>query len=114
MSNKGVEILAASIDKYKFILKIRLGSEGPARMPLMKIALDATKKSVKVKVRKHPAEHRKFLDAYFAEMVSTGLFKVCPTAAWQAAPHLVPKDSKSKYRTTIDLRPVNAATKPEQ
>lgn len=39
---------------------------------------------------------------------------MCPEASWQAAPHLAPKDSKSKFRTTIDFCPVNAATKAEQ
>lgn len=32
----------------------------------------------------------------------------------QTAPHVVQKDSKSRYRTTIDLRPVKAATTGEQ
>lgn len=36
-----------------------------------------------------------------------------PTVSWQSAPHLVPKDSPSMFRITIDLRPLNAATSPE-
>lgn len=43
-----------------------------------------------------------------------GFLKPCPQAKLQAALHLVPKGFKSKYQTRIDLRPVNAATKPEQ
>lgn len=35
------------------------------------------------------------------------------TASWQTPPHLLPKRSKSKFRITIDLRPVSAATKTE-
>lgn len=34
--------------------------------------------------------------------------------AWQTAPHFVPKDLNARYRTTIDLQPVNAATIAEQ
>lgn len=69
---------------------------------------------MKVKVRKYPAKQRRFFDAYFDKSVGMGFLKVCPQAPWQAALHLVPKYSKAKYRTTIDLRPVNAATKAEQ
>lgn len=48
------------------------------------------------------------------KLVAMGLFKVCPQAARQAAPRLVGKDMKAKCRTTIDLRPVIAATKAEK
>lgn len=40
-----------------------------------------------------------------------GFLKPCTQASWQAASHLVPKDSNSKFRTTIDLRLVSAVTK---
>lgn len=79
----------------------------------MKINLDDSKKPAKVKVRKYPADQQTFLDANFNEIVKTGFFKACPTASWQTAPHLVPKDTKTKHLTTIDLQPVNAATKAE-
>lgn len=36
-----------------------------------------------------------------------------PTAEWQAAPLLVPKNSKARFRVTVDTRPVNSATVPE-
>lgn len=104
-------MLAASVEKHKSIFRIRFGSGGPARVSPMKIALDATKQLMKVNVCKYPAQQRKFLDAYFVKLLSMGLLKVFPTAAWQAAPHLVLKDFRSKYRTTINPRPVNAATK---
>lgn len=114
LSINRAETLATSIEKYKTTFKIRPGSGGPARVPPMKIALDARKQPVTVKVRKYPAQQRKLFDVYFAELVSMGFLKVCTTATWRAAPLLVPKDSRSKHRTTTDLRPVNTATKPEQ
>lgn len=40
--------------------------------------------------------------------------KVCPQAAWETAPHLIAKNLKCEYRTTIDLHPVNAASEAEQ
>lgn len=40
--------------------------------------------------------------------------KFYPTAARKAAPHLDAIDTRSKYSITIDLSPVNAATRPEQ
>lgn len=114
LSRKGEKKLEEIIQQNKTVFKIRLGSGGPANVTPMKIVLDETKKPVKVKVRKYPKEQRKFLDTYFSKLVDMGFLKPCPQASWQAAPHLVPKESKSKFRTTIDLRPVNAATKAEQ
>lgn len=114
LSGEGTEKLERIINRNRSVFRTRLGSDGLAKVPLMKISLDSSKTSVKVKVRKYPTEQRRFLDACFDELVKMGFLKVCPTASWQAAPHLVPKDSKTKYRTTIDLRPVNAATKAEQ
>lgn len=42
-----------------------------------------------------------------------GFWVAMPTAEWQAAPLIVPKKSKAKFRVTVDSRPVNAATVPE-
>lgn len=80
----------------------------------MRIELGRTYKLVKVQVRKYPADQRRLREAYSDELVKTGFFKVCPQASWPAAPHLVPKDSKSKYRKSIYLCPVGVATKAEQ
>lgn len=80
----------------------------------MKIALDESKACVKAKLRKYPADQRKFLDAYFEELVSMGFLKTRPQAEWKAVPYLVAKDSKCKYRTTLGLRPLNAARNPEK
>lgn len=70
-------------------------------------------KPVKVKVRKYPADKRNFLDVYFSNLVEMGFPKPYPQTSLQAAPHLVPKNSKSKYRSTIDLRAANEETNGE-
>lgn len=95
-------------------MKIRLESGGPALVFPMKFTLDPSKKPVRVRVRKCPAKQRKFFHAYFDKLVRMGFLKVCTQTSWQAAPHLAPKKSKTKYQTTIDLRPVNVATKAEK
>lgn len=78
----------------------------------MKIEVDPNKRPVKVKVRRYPPEQRLFLDKYINRLVELGFLVPNPNATWQAAPHLVPKDSKAMFRTTIDLRPLNSATVP--
>lgn len=93
------------------IFKILLGSGGPAKAPLMKIVSDSTKKPVKVKIRKFPAEKRNILDAYFARTVDMRFLKPYAHDSWQEAPYLVPKNSKYKFQTTIVLRPVNGVKK---
>lgn len=95
------------------IFRKKVSNDRPAVVAQMKRNLDDTKKKVKVKVCKYPVDQEKLFDAYFNELVKMALLKVCPTASWQAAPHLVPKDARTKYRTTIDLLPVNAATEAE-
>lgn len=89
-SDEGTKTLTNIIDKHKPIFKIRLGSGGPAKVTPMKIYLDESKKPVRVKVRKYPADQRRFLDAYFEELVNMCFLKTCVQAEWQAAPHLVP------------------------
>lgn len=49
------------------------------------------------------------MDIHFQKMAKYGYIKLNPNAIWQSAPQLVPKDKK-KYRATIDLRPLSAAT----
>lgn len=49
----------------------------PEKFKQMKLALDALKRPMKVKVRCYPGEQRTFLDAYFAELVNIGFLKTC-------------------------------------
>lgn len=80
----------------------------------MKVLLGPFRKSVRLKVKKYPVEHRTFLNAYFSTFVEMGFLKVHLQAAWQAAPHSVPKISKAKLKMTIDLTPVCTATEVER
>lgn len=80
----------------------------------MKIKLEPNRKLAKVKGRKYPDIQRKFLGAYLSQIVDFGFIKPSTQATWLAAPHLVPKKFASKFRTKIDLRPVNATTIYEQ
>lgn len=76
----------------------------------MQIKVDLKKHLVKAKLRKYPPSQRRFLDKYVDKLVEMGFFIPNPKASWQAAPHLVPKDSMAQFRKTIDLRPINTAT----
>lgn len=77
-------------------------------MSPMKIQLDLNNHPVKLKVRKYlPAEIR-ILKTYVEKLVEIRLFTPEPPASWQSPPHLVPKDSRAEFWTTIDLRPVTA------
>lgn len=81
----------------------------------MEIKLDSSKPPVKSKVRRYPQNQRQLLNKNIDQLVNMGFFIPNKGASWQAAPHLVPKPgSKAPFRTTIDLRPVNAATIKEQ
>lgn len=80
----------------------------------MKRTPGKTEKLGKVKVCKYSAESGKFLGKYVDKLVEIGFLKPCPQALGQAATHLVPNDSRSKFRITTNLRAVNVATEAEQ
>lgn len=112
--DKEVQKLRKAINEHNEIFKIRLGSGGPANVPPMKIVLDPTKKRATVKARRYPVDQQNLLDKYITKMSNMGFITLCLQASWQAAPDLVPKNSRSGFRTMIDLRPVKAAIKVEQ
>lgn len=76
----------------------------------MRTALNRTKRPVKSTVRRYPTEQRKCLNKYVEKLVEMGFLIPNPNTQWQSTPHLVPKQSKAHYRTTIDLRSVNTST----
>lgn len=110
LSPDGVKKLRTLLFDNKAVFRIRLGKSEPALVSPMKIDLDPRKKPVKSKVRRYPPRQRKFLNKYIETLVEYGYWIPNPNATWQAAPHLVPKNSKAEFRTTIDTRPVNSAT----
>lgn len=95
--------------KKRSIFKVYLDCGGPAIAPFIKNTLDPSKKPVRVKVCKYPAEQQKFIDAYFDKLLEIGFFKVCAQVFFQAVPHLVPKELETEYQTTVDQQPVKNA-----
>ena len=107
----GAARLASLVEKYKSIFRLRLGKSPPADVPPMKVRLEPNSKPIRVKPRRYSPEQRKFLNNYVDALKRMDFAQDMPTAAWQAAPLLVPKKgSKAKFRMAVDLRPVNAAT----
>lgn len=93
------------------MFKIRLGKSPPAKVTPMNVDIIENCRPVHVKVRRYSSEQRKFLEKYVETLKQSGMWIDYPEAEWQAAPLLVHKpNSKAKYRVTVDLRPVNAAT----
>lgn len=75
LSNDGAKTFNTTIDKRKPILKMQLGSGGPAKVMLLKIALDDPKNSIMVEVCWLLDGQRKLHDAYFEELFSVGFLK---------------------------------------
>lgn len=67
-----------------------------------------------LKVRNYPADKQRCLDAYFDKLVKMGFPNVCPEHHDKLHLTGYQRNSGPKIQTTIDLRPVNAATKAEQ
>lgn len=75
----------------------------------MNRAIDHSKNLIMARVRNYPTSQKQCLCAYFVILISVGSRMSCLQDEWQAVPHLMPKYSKSKYQTTIDLRLINAS-----
>lgn len=104
-----VGISKALTNKHQGAFRIRLGDDVKADIATMKITVDASKKLVRVKIRKYLTEQWRFLDTYFEQLVKVGYLRPNPHASWKAAPHPVAKES-TRFRVTIDLKMVNMAT----
>ena len=110
LSHRGGERLRAILEKRYGVFRLRLGKSAPAKVEPMRIRLQKDAKPIKVKVRRYSQEQRRFLDDYIAKLLDMGFIREAKTADWQAAPLLVPKASRARFRLTLDLRPVNSAT----
>lgn len=114
MSAEGLKKLKRLAYKYEHIFRVRLGKNEPASITPMTIEINPGSRPVRVKARRYSDEQRKLLDKYITELVQMGFLQEMPKAEWQSAPLLVLKpSSKSKFRITVDLRPLNAATRKE-
>lgn len=63
-----------------------------------------------MKATRYVTLERRFLDEYISQLANMGYMKAGPGASLQAAPHLVPKDSKTVFRIANVFRLVNIAT----
>lgn len=97
------------LNKHISVFRIRLENDAPSVITPMNVRLDPKWKPVQVKVRRYPTDQRKFMDNYFQKLVDYDLIEHNARTSWQSAPRLVPKE-KSKFGSTIDSRPANAAT----
>lgn len=112
-TEKGL-ILGDSIEKPRSLFRIRLGSRGPAKLPPMTITIYSTNPPVKDRVGIYPASQKKCLDANWSKFLAMGFMKPCFQASCQGTLHIMPKESKAQFHSTIDPRPVNTSTKTEQ
>ncbi len=99
-------IVAEHID----IFPIGLSSGPPVDLPPMRIELKKDAKPIKVRLRNYSEPQKEFLDNFVFKLVEKGMAYANPTSAWAAAPLLVLKPGPSRFRFTVDLRPVNKYT----
>lgn len=101
------------VDRRKSVFRTKISSGETVRVPPRKITLYSTRKPVTVSVRNSPAGRKMVLDIYLDELVRMSVLKIYLEASWQVALHLGSKGSKSRFKTTVDLRTVNATSKAE-
>lgn len=108
----------ATLDKllqaYENIFRLRLGKSKLARLPPMKIEIDA-KTTGQGKNKTLPIISKSIsLGRYIGRLVEIGFLSLSPQATWQPVPHLVTRGSPTTlFGITVDSRQVNAATKPK-
>lgn len=92
------------------VFRVSLSAGPPVNVPPLKIDLVADAKPVRVRLRNYSQDQRLFLAQTLQKLIDCGMVYSNPTSPWACAPLLVPKSGPSKYRFTIDLRPVNRYT----
>lgn len=81
-------------------------------MPPMKIEINQNKQPVNLGVIHYPSTQSTLLRRHFNQLLKIAFMVPNPYVTWQAAPHLVLKESPTTpLRIAIDLRIVNAAKK---
>lgn len=81
LSKAEVNRLEDIIEKPKSVFKIRLESGVPAKVSSTNLALENLKKLMKIKLRKYPADQKKFLYIYFTNLVDIGFLKLFAQAS---------------------------------
>lgn len=112
LSPKGQVQLENLLTEFEDIFRVRLGKSPPAKVEPMKVKLKLGARPLIAKTRRYKQDQRDFLNKYMNELERMGFVIKNNQAQWASAPLLVPKDSKAKFRMTVDLRAVNAATEP--
>eukprot|EP00171_Calliarthron_tuberculosum_P022868 IDg22868t1 len=89
LSANGVEKLTKMVkEDFRNVFRLRLGMSSPAKVPPMRIRVQADAVPIKVKARRYGANQRKFLKAYIDEMVQMGFLVPNKNVEWQCAPLL--------------------------
>jgi hypothetical protein len=112
MSAPHADSLGSLVREFKDIWRVSLGDGTPAKLPPLVVRLKPDAKPVRVKVRRYSMKQSAFLRTFVDDLVQRGLAFRITSSAWCSASLLVPKQVPSKFRFTVDLRPVNKQTVP--
>lgn len=91
------------------IFRTSFSSGSHAKVPPLRIYLVPDAKPIKISLRSYSQDQNNFMDEFVTDLVQLGLSYANPSSQWACAPLLVPKPG-SRYRFTVDLRPVNKFT----
>lgn len=95
------------VTDHSDIFRTSLSSGPAADVDPLRIGLFPDAKLVKVRLRNYTQNQRNFLSDFVQKLVSFRMAYPNPSSPWSCAPLLVPKAGPSKFRFTVDLRPVN-------
>ena len=110
LSEKSAKQRRDLVFEFHDIFRVRLGRSPPARVEPMIVKLKLGARPVIAKTRRYKADQREFLNRYIHTLEIMGFVRKNHAATWAAAPLLLPNDSRARFRMTVDLRAVNAAT----
>ena len=112
ISKTGQAELRRIVAEYDDVLRLRLGAGPPADVQPMKLELSDNVRPVQARPRRYPPDKRDFMERYTGKLLEYGFVRITNNADWVAAPLIVSKAPPANFRLTVDLRPVNAVTKP--
>ena len=107
MSAKGLAEAKELLKEFRDIFRIKLGKDGPAKIPPMEVKLKPGAKPVKCHQRRYAPAQREFLSKTIKKLEALGVVRANPTSRWASPALAVPKARAEGFRFTVDLRRAN-------
>lgn len=112
MSIKGCEKSNSILNRYKEVLRIKLGSDETAKVEPYRVSLRPGHRPHRCTIRRYAPRQHVFIEAIIRSLESIGAVYRNVKSRWASPALAVPNPGSDTLRFTVDLRGVNKETEP--